>query len=71
MDKVNLHLKSIFLFLNINNTKIQRGKQFRVFISGDYELLLKMFRISGAAGMRTLKFEICTYFLLINQSMLQ
>ena len=37
---------------------IIRGKQFRVFLSGDYEFVCKMYGISGASGTS----RICTKF---------
>ena len=40
------------LNLNIihNNLYNYRGKHMRIFMSGDYELVSKMFGISGASG---------------------
>ena len=56
-----LFLKTFYLIFIKQKFNI-RGKQFRVFISGDYELLSKMFGISGAAGMRTLNLKfVCMY----------
>ena len=45
------YVLSLLFFLQFFKIIITiRGKQFRVFLSGDYEFLCKMYGISGASG---------------------